>query len=73
MSEEQVYTSAEVAKLLKVDPTSVINWSKKGLIECYKTPGGHRRFTVQAVIAFCEKKSYPLPKELSTLDVPKAA
>jgi excisionase family DNA binding protein len=39
-----VFTPAEVAGILRVDPRTVSRWAKQGLLPCFRTPGGHRRF-----------------------------
>jgi excisionase family DNA binding protein len=45
----ELLTTREVAALLGVGPTSVKRWADTGLLQCVKTPGGHRRFPRQAV------------------------
>jgi excisionase family DNA binding protein len=34
----------EVAAVFRVHPRTVIRWTDKGKLPCYRTPGGHRRF-----------------------------
>jgi excisionase family DNA binding protein len=41
---ERLLTPAEVAVMLRVDPSTVSRWHRQGLIEGIRTPGGHRRF-----------------------------
>ena len=50
--DDPLLTPAEVAKLLRVHPKSVTRWAQAGMIECIKTPGGHRRFRRSAVERF---------------------
>jgi MerR family transcriptional regulator, light-induced transcriptional regulator len=45
-------TSAEVARLLGVGPTSVKRWADSGLLPCLRTPGRHRRFSRAEVERF---------------------
>ncbi|MCB1645959.1 MAG: response regulator [Pseudomonadales bacterium] len=45
-------TPNEVAELLMVSPVTVRQWAQKGLIEARTTPGGHRRFSMDAVRQF---------------------
>lgn len=66
---ETLLTSAEVATLLNVDPTSVINWSKKGYLQYYRTPGGHRRIRVGDVLSFLHARQMPVPEALRPFDV----
>lgn len=65
---ETLLTSAEVARLLQVDATSIINWSKKGYLRYYRTPGGHRRIKAGDVVAFVRSRNMPVPAELAALD-----
>jgi len=65
---ETLLTSAEVARLLQVDATSIINWSKKGYLRYYRTPGGHRRIKAGDVVAFVRSRNMPVPTELAGLD-----
>ena len=41
----------EVAELLKVDPKTVTRWAAAGKLPCITTPGGHRRFKREVVLA----------------------
>lgn len=63
MSEEQLLTPNDVARLLLVSPVTVRQWAQKGLIESQATPGGHRRFTCQAVNAFAAARGLALVAE----------
>ena len=37
-------TVRQAAQVLEVHPNSIRNWVQKGLLACWITPGGHRRF-----------------------------
>ena len=65
---ESLLTSAEVAKLLQVDATSIINWSKKGYLQYYRTPGGHRRIKAADVVSFLKQRGMPIPPTLTGID-----
>lgn len=65
---ESLLTSAEVAKLLQVDATSIINWSKKGYLQYYRTPGGHRRIRAADVVSFLKQRGMPIPATLTGID-----
>lgn len=58
------YTTHEISDLLKVDFTTVIDWCDKGKIQCYKTPGGHRRVLPRDLFAFMRKFGFAIPEEL---------
>lgn len=76
----QFLTSAEVAHLLGVAPTSVKRWADAGLLSCYTTPGRHRRFTREEVERFRRDHRRGAPPEptpveawLALLDSPRGA
>ncbi|MCC6809027.1 MAG: hypothetical protein IT381_16485 [Deltaproteobacteria bacterium] len=54
--------------MLQVDATSVINWSKKGYLAVYRTPGGHRRIRAADVVEFAQKRGMPVPLSLDALN-----
>ena len=41
--------SNDVAKILGVNISTLKRWTENGTIECTKTIGGHRKFTMQNV------------------------
>lgn len=45
------FTPAEVAQLFRVDPKTVTRWGKAGKLRSIRTPGGHRRFPREDVMA----------------------
>lgn len=47
--DDKLLPPGEVAKMLGVDPKTIIRWSNKGLIPSIRTLGGHRRFRESAV------------------------
>ena len=44
-------TPAELARMLHVDAKTVSRWCRTGNLEAMKTPGGHRRVPLAAVLA----------------------
>lgn len=52
-------TSGQVAKLFNVHPTTVMDWADKGLLPCFRTPGGQRRFRREDVDAFLPEPTEP--------------
>ena len=53
-----------VAEMLGVDPSSVANWIDGGALRAYRTPGGHRRVSVDDLLAFLREHEMPIPPEL---------
>jgi excisionase family DNA binding protein len=50
--EGHLWTSAEVAHLFRVGVSSVKRWTDDGELESVRTPGGHRRYTLDALHRF---------------------
>lgn len=51
MSFTRWLTVEDAAERLGVSKASIRRWAKEGKIASVQTPGGHRRFTVEAVDA----------------------
>ena len=56
--EDRYFRSGELARLLHVDESTVKRWADRGLIRCYRTPGGHRKFTSQQIRDFIRQYRY---------------
>lgn len=50
----------EACHLLEVNESTLRQWADNGLLRAYRTPGGHRRFSAEAVRALIEKGSEPV-------------
>ena len=63
-----VLSTRQVAQLLGVGEATVKRWADKGEIDCFRTPGGHRKFRLRDVTAFVQMRRYqaagPLPADL---------
>lgn len=49
-------TLSETATLLSVCPTTVRRYTKRGVLNCFRTPGNQRRFRLSDVISFMEEQ-----------------
>src|SRR5206468_3659956 len=60
-----VLSTRQVATLLGVGEATVKRWADAGEIDCFRTPGGHRKFRLRDVTAFAHRRGYqaagPLP------------
>ncbi|MBX3193263.1 MAG: response regulator [Labilithrix sp.] len=61
---DQLLTSSEVGVLLQVNPSSVKKWVDDGLIQAFRTPGGHRRIRPSDLVEFLHKHRMPIPRDL---------
>ena len=53
----------QAAKLLGVHPLTLRNWTEKGYVPFYRTPGGHRRFSRQELLAFLATMNQASPED----------
>jgi CheY-like chemotaxis protein len=53
-----------IAEMLHVDPGSVANWIDRGLLNAYRTPGGHRRVGAEDLVSFLREHRMPVPDQL---------
>lgn len=59
-------TTGEIARLCRVNVTTVGRWLKRGVLKGYQLGfGHHRRVRVEDFIAFCKDSNLPVPLELS--------
>src|SRR5947208_16603498 len=63
-----VLSTRQVATLLGVGEATVKRWADAGEIECFRTPGGHRKFRLRDVTGFVQKRQFEvagtIPSEL---------
>ncbi len=53
-----MFTPAELARMLHVNPKTVTRWCREGRLAAVVTPGGHRRFPLAAVLAFLHEMGF---------------
>lgn len=51
----RAFSTAEVSQMWNVSESTIKRWADSGKLECIRTPGGHRRFQMQALMAFLEQ------------------
>ena len=64
----QIFTTYDIGRMTGTDPTTVHKWIDKGLLRCYRTPGGHRRVRGEDLKTFLTSHRMPIPKELGGAD-----
>ena len=66
-NDDRYYSTQELAKLLRVNEATIRRWADSGTLKCFKTPGGHRKFTPEHVSEFISEYHYDLlPYDSST-------
>lgn len=72
--EREALTPREAAEALGVSESSVKRWCDSARIRTVRTPGGHRRIPVEAVLALAREGGLPVrdPSRLSTDDAPRS-
>lgn len=58
---DDLLTTREAAILLGVGTTSIKRWADAGLLQCVKTPGGHRRYSRASVEALIGQTELTMP------------
>lgn len=67
---DPLLTTHQVAQLLGVHSFTVARHIDQGLLEGFRTPGGHRRLRASEVRRFLLSRGMPIPKELAMGDAP---
>ncbi|MEX2116653.1 MAG: helix-turn-helix domain-containing protein [Bacteroidota bacterium] len=57
-----VYSTAEVANLLSINDSTVKRWSDSGDLECIRTMGRHRRFSLASIMKFVQENRLQMPE-----------
>lgn len=61
---KEFFSTFEIARLLNLSPYTLRIWAERGILPCYRTPGGHRRIKYSDLIEFLKKNRMPLPSFL---------
>ena len=51
----KTFSSKEVAQIFQCNESTVRRWTYKGMLQCHKTPGGHRHFSLYDLRQFISK------------------
>ncbi len=55
------YSTRELADLLSVNESTVKRWADSRFIECVKTKGGHRKFSIKSILRFIHENQMNVP------------
>jgi len=56
MNNDYHLNTADTAELLSVTTVTVRRWTEDGLLDCVKTPGGHRRYSALKIIELVKER-----------------
>ena len=57
---KQSYSTEDISVLLKVGKSTIKRWTDEGKLHCFRTPGGHRKFTPLDVQQFVRHYNYEI-------------
>ncbi len=67
MSKKDVLTTFEAARLCQVSYNTIKNWIKRGLLDAYRTAGGHLRIRNEELKNFCAEQGIPMGAQLEPM------
>jgi DNA-binding transcriptional MerR regulator len=59
------YSTKELAQLFHADESTIKRWANRSKLKCFKTPGGHRKFTSEHILEFIRTYHYELNAQVS--------
>lgn len=68
MTGERTYSTREVAQMWNVSESTVKRWADTSGLDCYRTPGGHRKFRLEDLCSFQEQRAFEATGLLTTED-----
>jgi len=64
---DKTFTTAEIARMLELNPTTINKYVDERILRAFRTPGGHRRVRESDFMDFLKDYSIPVPLELAHL------
>jgi excisionase family DNA binding protein len=61
----EIFTTHDIARILSLDITTVIDWIDQEKLTGYKTLGGHRRVKKSDLVFFLQEHKMPIPTQLT--------
>jgi excisionase family DNA binding protein len=63
---DRTYSTREVAQMWNVSESTVKRWADTAGLECQRTPGGHRRFSLENIRGFQQERGFEATGLLTT-------
>lgn len=61
---EILYSTEDLSKMFRVGKSTIKRWTDEGKLQCFKTPGGHRKFKPSNVHEFINQYHYEIVSPL---------
>jgi len=66
--DETTYSPAKIARMIGVNPSTIVSWIDRGRLPAHRTLGGHRRVRVEDIRRFANENGLPVPWEVRRPD-----
>lgn len=68
MNRDRTFSTREIAQMWNVSETTVKRWADAGLLKCFRTPGGHRKFKLDDISQFQASRGFEATGMLTNHD-----
>jgi excisionase family DNA binding protein len=66
MTIKRIFSTRELAQMWNVSESTIKRWSDTGDLNCYRTPGGHRKFHLENISDFQQRRGFEATGFLTT-------
>lgn len=63
---QRIFSTRELAQVWNVSESTIKRWADSGELSCYRTPGGHRKFHLENISTFQNKRGFEATGLLTT-------
>jgi len=60
---EQLFTTEDLSNMLQVSKSTIKRWAEDGKLQCFRTPGGHRKFNQKNIQEFISRYNYEVTNQ----------
>ena len=66
MTIKRTFSTRELAQMWNVSESTIKRWADSGELNCYRTPGGHRKFQLENISEFQQRRGFEATGFLTT-------